>query len=272
MKRHQIAEWYGEPFVQMPPARRQELAKAALGNSRIPMCPFQKGHHACGKKGGVCSLQAPDSTPVITCPHRFAEDNLIPNWLAQIVNFNDAYLAREVPFMRSPSTNRPAGRIDLVVASDKKASSWFGLEMQAVYFSGEGMQADFELLLGSNDAVPPEPTALRRPDWRSSIAKRLMLQLQVKVPTLRRWGKKLAVAVDQPFFDAIGGPSENPSTDLNDGDIIWLIPKISDEYKLEKQHWEVLSLEASSIKLLSAETVKRQEFEDLLRDKLIPIG
>ena len=141
MKRHQIAEWYGEPFVQMPPARRRELAKTALENSEIPMCPFQKGHHACGKKGGVCSLQAPDSTPVITCPNRFAEDNLIPNWLAQIVNFNDAYLAREVPFMRSPSTNRPAGRIDLVVARDKKASSWLGLEMQAVYFSGEGMQA-----------------------------------------------------------------------------------------------------------------------------------
>ena len=68
--------------------------------------------------------------------------------------------------------------------------------MQAVYFSGEGMQADFDLLLGSNDAVPPEPTGLRRPDWRSSSAKRLMPQLQVKVPTLRRWGKKLAVAVD----------------------------------------------------------------------------
>ena len=271
MTRYQIAEWYGEPFVRMPPARRQELANAALGNSPIPICPFQKNSHVCSKKGGVCSLQVPDSTPVTICPTRFAEDNLIPNWLAEIANFNNAYLAREVPFMRSPTTNRSAGRIDFVVASDKDASSWFGLEMQAVYFSGEGMQADFELILRSNDVVPPQPTAVRRPDWRSSSAKRLMPQLQVKVPTLRRWGTKLAVAVDQPFFNAIGGVSERPSEDLNDGDIIWLVPRINEECKLQKHHWEVLSLEASNDKLLSAKTVNRQEFENILRDKLIQI-
>ena len=78
MTRYQIAEWYGEPFVRMPPARRQELANAALGNSPIPICPFQKNSHVCSKKGGVCSLQVPDSTPVTICPNRFAEDNLIP--------------------------------------------------------------------------------------------------------------------------------------------------------------------------------------------------
>lgn len=271
MLRYQIAEWYGEPFVRMSPPRRRELANAALGNSQIPICPFQKDHRACSKKGGVCSLQFPDSTPVTICPNRFAEENLIPNWLAEIVNFNDAYIAREVPFMRSPTTNRSAGRIDLVVANDKDASSWYGLEMQAVYFSGEGMQSDFELILRSHDVLPPQPTALRRPDWRSSSAKRLMPQLQVKVPTLRRWGTKLAVAVDQPFFTAIGGPSEEPSTDLNDGDIIWLVPRINDDYTLQRFHWEVLSLEESSNKLLSAKTVNRQDFENILRGKLIPI-
>ena len=93
-------------------------------------------------------------------------------------------------------------------------------------------------------------------------------QLQIKAPTLRRWGTKLAVAVDRPFFEAIGGPSQKPSQDLDEGDIIWLVPQISDEYQLEASHWEVLSLEDSSDKLLAAKTVKRGEFEEALRAKL----
>lgn len=270
--RYRIAEWFGEPFMRLPAARRQALAQAALGRSPSPTCPFQSGRPRCSKKGGVCSIQTGEGMPVITCPSRFDEGNLLPNGLASIVDFEYVYLAREVPFMRSPSTARPAGRIDLVIARDRGAHSWFGLEVQAVYFSGEGMRADFEMLLASTDILPPEPTAVRRPDWRSSSAKRLMPQLQIKGPTLRRWGTKLAVAVDLPFFEAIGGPTASPSRDLNDGDIVWLVPRISGDYRLEEHHWEVLSLEASSDKLLSAETVRRKEFERLLRNKLARIG
>ncbi len=109
------------------------------------------------------------------------------------------------------------------MSADDAASVWYGLEIQAVYFSGPAMQSDFTRLLASTATVPPAPAAVRRPDWRSSSAKRLMPQLQIKAPTLRRWGTKLAVAVDLPFFNAIGGPSDNPSRDLDDGDIVWLI-------------------------------------------------
>ena len=88
-----------------------------------------------------------------------------------------------------------------------------------------------------------------------------MPQLQTKAPTLRRY----------TVFKAIGGPSQKPSQDLDEGDIIWLVPQISDEYRLETSHWEVLSLEDSSEKLLAAKTVKRVEFEEALRAKLQPI-
>ena len=283
--RYGIAEWYGEPFAHMPPARRQELAGVALDPDVVPpICPFQQGGMPCRKKGGVCSIQhyrsrpAPHDdrieertgTPVITCPRRFDQGNLVPKWLAQVVGFNEAesFLAREVPFMHSPSTGRPAGRIDLVLANRDEDFIWFGLEIQAVYFSGKGMQTEFENLVRDADKRPPSPNAVRRPDWRSSSAKRLMPQLQIKAPTLRRWGTKLAVAVDRPFFEAIGGPSQKPSQDLDEGDIIWLVPQISDEYQLEASHWEVLSLEDSSDKLLAAKTVKRGEFEEALRAKL----
>ena len=286
--RYGIAEWYGEPFAQMPPAQRQKLARVALDpGADLPTCPFQAGI-PCRKKGGVCSIQlyrpglGPKSDrigeryapPVITCPRRFDQGNLIPMWLADVVGFEKtkAFLACEVPFMRSPSTGRAAGRIDLVLtSSDKEGFRWFGLELQAVYFSGKGMQIEFERLAEDTGTLPPSPTETRRPDWRSSSAKRLMPQLQVKAPTLRRWGTKLAVAVDAPFFEAIGGPSPKPSHDLDEGDIIWLVSQISDEYRLEASHWEVLSLEESSDKLLAAKTVKRGEFEKALRTKLQPL-
>lgn len=285
--RYGIAEWYGEPLLRMSPNRRQELAGIALNaESNPPICPFQPGSISCNKKGGVCSIQQygvqtgtdpyriekPFGTPIITCPHRFRQDNLIIRWLAEIVGFSkdDSRIASEVPFMRSPTTGRSAGRIDLVLASSN-TEKYFGLEIQAVYFSGRGMGADFEALAEDSGELPPAPSAIRRPDWRSSSAKRLMPQLQIKAPTLRRWGTKLAVSVDRNFFVDIGGPSNEPVHDLNEGDIIWLIPNISNKYQLERFHWEVLSLEDSCDKLLSAETVKRSEFEGALRAKLQPL-
>lgn len=273
-----IGEWFGENFLSMAPQRRQELAAAALDQHEVPRCPFRGKDSKCNKKGGVCSIQRYEVSnqrisfqvgdPVIVCPNRFEQDNLLPRWLGDIAGFDDVYLAHEVPFMRSPPTGREAGRIDVVVAGDEFASDWYGLEVQAVYFSGRAMGAEFSQLRDDNDPAAPQPTSQRRPDWRSSGAKRLMPQLEVKVPTLRRWGKKLAVAVDSPFFEAIGGVSAQPSKDFNDGDIIWLVPRIASNGRLVRHHWEVLPLEESSIKLLAAHSVRREDFEADLKEKL----
>jgi len=270
--RYSIAEWYGRPFAGLSVADRQRLARCALKHEPAPPCPFRRDLPRCNKSGGVCSIRAGKSAPVITCPERFAEGNLLPAWLARIVGFPEIYMASEVPFMRNPANGLAAGKIDLVIARDGQASAWFGLEIQAVYFSGDGMAADFDLLMKNEDIKPPEPVGKRRPDFRSSGAKRLMPQLQVKGPTLRRWNTKLAVAVDLPFFEYIGGASEEPSQDLNDGDIVWLVPRVTDDCRLIEHHWEVLSLEDSSDKLLSADEIKRHEFEEALRAKLKRIG
>lgn len=271
MARYGIAEWFGIPYIAMSSIERKTMARAALKEIEPPICPFQAGTPVCSKRGGVCSIKEGDNLPVIVCPRRFNAGNLLPKWLAEIAGFPEAYLASEVPFMRSPTTGRAAGRVDLVIARDCNASAWYGLEIQAVYFSGQGMDADFRAILNHDGEEPPEPTATRRPDWRSSSAKRLMPQLQVKGPTLRRWGTKLAVAVDLPFFEAIGGPTISQSTDPNDGDILWMVSRIDEDYNLVAYHWEVLPLEESCEKLLSAETVKRQEFETALRVKLSKI-
>ena len=261
----------------------------ALGkDNRTPTCPFRKDSAPCSKSGGVCSIRTyeqvgagylgkPTSQPVIVCPIRFEEQDLLVRWLAEIAGFppTEAQVAREVPFMVGTTTRRPAGKIDLVVAKTADGGIvWHGLEIQAVYFSGKGMESEFTALENTGEIGLPFPDALRRPDWRSSSAKRLMPQLQIKAPTLRRWGSKIAVAVDSEFFNAIGGPSLNPSHDLNDGDVIWLIPRLEEQagrHRLSRGHWEVLTLEDSTAKLLAASTIRKDAFEQMLRTKLHPL-
>ncbi len=295
-----IGEWYGGRLHCLDPAQRSLLAAtaqkpgqegfgAATAPSALDRCPFRAGKPHCSKAGGVCSLQryerigehrsgAPVGEPVITCPHRFEEDQLLLRWLAEIVGFDpDAIeFAREVPFMRNNVTQRPAGKLDWIIAQRRGgALEWVPLEVQAVYFSGKKMETDFQELQHDPAAAPPFPREVRRPDWRSSSAKRLMPQLQVKAPTMRRWGKKIAVAIDKPFFEAIGGQSERPSRDLDDGDIVWLVPEMAERdgrLRLVRGHWEVLTLEQSSQKLLSADTVSRSEFESTMLSRLKPLS
>ena len=280
MSRYGIAEWYGHPFLDLSPQDRRRFSEVALIGQAPPPCPFRA--MPCSKKGGVCTIQPyePDGDhigdavgyPVIVCPVRFEQEQMLIRWLAEVVGFSPetTLMAREIPFMLGTRTRKPAGKIDLVVAQDQHVLTWFGLEIQAVYFSGPRMEIEFEALRDSQSDRPPFPRRVRRPDWRSSSAKRLAPQLQIKGPTLRRWHSKIAVAVDKPFFASIGGPSDTPRQDLDSGDVIWLVPELSGN-RLERAHWEVLTLEASTEKLLSARAIPRQEFEQALHKKLTPL-
>jgi len=289
--RYGIAEWYGQDFTSLSAAQRVTLAEHALdeADAEPPACPFQPNHPPCSKKGGVCSIQRYAEgenhrlgvfvgEPVITCPRRFEEESLVNKWLAEIAGFplGKTHVAGEVPFMQSTETNKPAGKIDMIVAyMHGEDLRWHGLEIQAVYFSGKGMTSEFEALRDDTREPPPYPSEVRRPDWRSSSAKRLMPQLEIKAPTLRRWGAKLAVAVDRPFFNAVGGTSHQPSHDLNEGDIIWLVTRleraVSGTWQLAHDQWEVLTLEDSKQRLQAAETVSRESFETALRSRLRPL-
>jgi hypothetical protein len=48
-----------------------------------------------------------------------------------------------------------------------------------------------------------------------------MPQLQTKVPTLRRWGKKMAVVIDRPFRDSLG--QLPPVRYISNSDIVWFV-------------------------------------------------
>ena len=269
MSRYGICEWYGHRFSGLSGEDRRRLAHVALGDGE-EACPFQSPGTICRKKGGVCSIQLADEHPAIVCPRRFEQDRVLLFWMADIFGFSaeSVHVAREVPFKRDPTSGKAAGRIDLVVTSDRDATRWYGLEIQAVYFSGASMGPEFQAL--ADDPNGPHPIGNRRPDWRSSGAKRLMPQVASKAETLRRWNSKLAVAVDPSFFASLGGPSRNATQDINDGDIVWMIPEIRGG-RLRRGHWEVLTLEGSRSRLLASEDIRRSEFESMLRGKLEPL-
>ena len=83
------------------------------------------------------------------------------------------------------------------------------------------MNSDFKAVSAYKGDGIPFPTQVRRPDYRSSGPKRLMPQLQIKVPSLRRWGKKMAVLVDQSFYEALGRMDDVGH--VSNCDIAWFI-------------------------------------------------
>jgi hypothetical protein len=57
-------------------------------------------------------------------------------------------------------------------------------------------------------------------DWLFS-RKRLIYQLNLKVPVFRRWGKKFFVAVDKQFFGAL--PKMKRVADIENSEVTWVL-------------------------------------------------
>ena len=161
----------------------------------------------------------------------------------------------------------------MVLASDGEGRTieWCALEIQAVYFSGDEMGREFRAITDHQGNGLPFPAGRRRPDYRSSGPKRLMPQLQTKVPTIRRWGKKMAVVVDRPFFDAIGDMPEIPH--ISNGDIVWFVVRLEEDtqtgtHRIVRDSIHVTTLERATEGLTGGEPVSKEEFEDRIRAKI----
>ena len=283
-QRFGIGEWYGQSFTGLT---RDERRKYAAGTGSY-QCPFRTGGGKCTKAGGVCSFRLYEdgggvALPVvgaeggltILCPRRFEEDMTIFRWVGEtILGTPTPDVATEISFLRAEDGNAHVGRIDMVLAkqeTDTATLNWCALEIQAVYFSGPSMTEEFRSISGFQGEQPPFPSKTRRPDYRSSGPKRLMPQLQIKVPTLRRWGKKMAVVVDKHFFESLGHMEE--VGDLSNGDIAWFIVDLEEDYtakrfKLIRDSVHITTLERATDGLTGGYPVTLAEFEQGLRSKL----
>ena len=109
-----------------------------------------------------------------------------------------------------------------------------------------------------------------------------MPQLQDQGPTYppSRWGTKLAVAVDAPFFEAIWRPEFQAIPRLGQRrDIIWLVPEVSDAISARggplRKSDSSLRVKPRSDKLCYAATTVKRAVGDSRRhlyDKLKPVS
>ena len=183
-------------------------------------------------------------------------------------------IATEVGFLRAEDGATDVGRIDMVLVNrddGARALNWCALEIQAVYFSGRSMNEEFRHIRDYAGEAPPFPSQIRRPDYRSSGPKRLMPQLQIKVPTLRRWGKKMAVVIDKHFFASLGRMEE--VSDLSNGDIAWFTVDFQADdsdrrFKLVRDAVHVTTLERATEGLTGGSPVTLTEFEESIQSKL----
>ena len=247
-------------------------------------CPFRAGTK-CNKKGGVCSLRLYEyadgepvtgrGSPVATCPNRFLENHLIYRWAGELIlRTEHPKVLAEIGFLKAlrPESQKTGGhdfvgKIDNVLLHpDKPELDWCALEIQAVYFSGMEMRHEYEALRQPTDDGLPFPAAQRRPDWRSSGPKRLLPQLQTKVPTISRWGKKMAVVVDEPFFNSLVGL--HPVEELSNSEIVWLVvgyEETGSGWKLCRKQVVLTTLESSVKALTGGIPLSREAFEEQLK-------
>lgn len=291
-----IGEWYGYLLHRLDVDELKlyaDIQKMAKSDRPLQPCPFQGV--ACTKAGGICSVRLyvehRDTKEVepslgdagrlrIVCPYRFRENGLIYRWVSEtILGSDDPLIINEVGFLAGITTDdsnegsADVGRIDQVLlVSDSKPLDWCALEIQAVYFSGARMGGDFEAIKAHTAAGAdlPFPAGNRHPDYRSSGPKRLMPQLQIKVPTLRRWGRKMAVVVDRDFFIALA-PMVNVQ-DVSNCDIVWFVVDLCEEDGQKRAHLmpgetHLTTLEHAVEGLTAGIPVSKEEFERRILEK-----
>ena len=219
-----ISEIFGRGVLDASPeAKSIRVAKR---------CPFRGTK--CTKSSkvdpiGICSLSDGKEAAAI-CPVRFLEGDRIFRDAAQIAFGPNCEIGifPEVRILRilkdGNSGSKKIGKVDFLIGKieHEKVIDFAAIEVQASYFSGTEIVPAMKHFL-THDKLDVAISD-RRPDFRSSAQKRLMPQLQLKVPVFRRWGKKFFVVVDTKFFQSL--PTFKTTSPSN-SEIVWLNYPIS---------------------------------------------
>jgi hypothetical protein len=290
-KFYSIGEWYGHDVTKLASDRRLELAGLSLSKKvkQLP-CPFREGR-LCNKAGGVCSVRQYSKDKrngdirlgnlVTVCPSRFFDSSELFRWVGEVMLGTETpVVLGEIPFLQKlrganlldseDDDSDFIGRIDNILVHPDAGESlkWCALEMQAVYFSGMAMTHEFKDI-----SMHPEilrfPVQKRRPDFRSSGPKRLLPQLQTKVPELTRWGKKMAICVDESFFAELVGIEE--VRHLSNADLAWFVVSYEPEgdgLRLRRGRCVFAKLDSTIKALTGGIPLPQEVFEKQIKSRL----
>lgn len=288
-KRYGTGELYGFDFTALSPERIRELSTAPARTTTCPFKPRQEGKSVpvCTKSGGVCSLRQLSKDrnaqvtgvgdPVTTCPNRFLEGKLVSQWVGEtLLGTSTPLVVSELPFLMGDIQEEEGaepdavGKIDeILVHREGDRLHWCALEFQAVYFSGGKMEHDFAVMRNWDGPGVPFPQKHRRPDFRSSGPKRLMPQLQIKVPTISRWGKKMAVVIDRAFWESLGEMRE--VKEISNCDIVWFVVSFTPSngrFTLTRHEVHCTTLDSAVEGLTGGTPMSLERFEDQIRARL----
>lgn len=256
---------------------------------------FRVGDHLAGRphKAGIT---VPGDKIATVCPNRFlqavADDKSLFVWIAEnMVDVSNPTIVKETPFLRKVSDvarpqeiaqdlaleaeeEKKAGRIDWIVVDPASLNSqdlrWCAVETQALYFSGRSMRFEFDAYASAPSPVL-FPVQQRRPDYRSSGPKRLSPQLDVKVPVLRSWGKKVVVVIDQYFHENMNTlldayPRARDNLERRDNaEVVWFVVKFDDHLRLRAHTVIYTTLDSSRRALNATEPLSKGQFTDNLK-------
>jgi hypothetical protein len=279
-KRYGIGELYGKNFARLSASQIRVLTDRPIKSEH---CSFRDA--PCNKQGGVCTMRlyekqdetvTPSTSELVTmCPSRFLEHGSVFSWIGrELLQTETPVVLTELPFLvsRECESQKPVGKIDMVLVKPLRDSlHWCAVEMQAVYFSGKSMSLDFDMMKHWDREGIPFPTVQRRPDFRSSGPKRLMPQLQIKVPTITRWGKKTAVVIDFPFWKSLGAITEVDN--ISNCDVAWFVVNYQEDptanqFQLTPHSLHLTTLDRAVEGLTGGVPTTLKEFEDGLRKRL----
>ena len=226
-------------------------------------------------EAGAALLDESKPDLVTLCPNRFWQNKTVFKEIGKaLLDTEFPTLIKEVNFLQHVDSKgyvqkEYVGKIDLILTKldDRKhISDWCALEIQAVYFSGSSMSYEFSAIKQNPDKLL-FPVKNRRPDFRSSGPKRLMPQLEIKIPTLRRWGKKMAIVIDKSFFESIAPMKKVDS--LSNADIAWFVVNYNRKsMDLEIYTTIFTTLESSVEGLTAGKPMSKENFEKELEGYL----
>jgi hypothetical protein len=97
-----------------------------------------------------------------------------------------------------------------------------------------------------------------------------MPQLQIKVPTISRWGKKMAVVIDRAFWDSLSDMRE--VRELSNCEIVWFVvsfaPTKDGRFALQRHETHFTTLINAVEGLTGGTPMSLERFESQIRDRL----
>ena len=270
---HPLCEVFGYPYNDFSEeAKKHRSQKLCPYNNRIPQCTKSSKTNPIG----VCTMWYQEEETVI-CPVRFRQ-----NW--RILKDAASFLLPEVTswswvseaYLRD-AYGASVGKIDFVlVAQDEqgRVTNFGALEVQSVYVSGN-ITNPFKHYMEDPATRYNQPWSGGndpRPDWLSSD-KRLAYQLAKETSVLRAWNKRMAVAVQSPYFENSTSLWGAPEVPREDAQIAWFIYDLrpsskTGQYDLILEHTVYMSFDTAVDRFTSARPGDMRAFTKTLEKKI----